>query len=100
MRFCPFGIVSIGVCLGELKKGRIEPAHQFFKSYGNQFKNKIDLEIDSPLLALYLAGNEFDCDNESGYACILCCGVPVGGGKVVSGKVKNYYPKGLRGTIR
>lgn len=100
LRALPFGVVSIGVCLGELKKGRIEPAHQFFKAYGNQFKNKINLEIDSPLLSRYLLGNEIDCDNENGYVCILCAGVPVGGGKVVSGKVKNYYPKGLRGSVR
>lgn len=94
-----FGVVCMGVCLGELKKGRIEPAHQFFKAYGTDFKNKIDLQIGDAKLQQYLSGSEIDCENENGYVCVLCNGVPVGGGKVVSGKVKNHYPKGLRKNL-
>lgn len=92
----PFGVVACGVCVGELKKDRIEPAHQFFKAYGINFKNKIELEFDDKRIVQYLKGNEIECEAENGFACLLVSSVPLGGGKVVQGKLKNYYPKGLR----
>lgn len=92
----PFGVVACGVCVGELKKDRIEPAHQFFKAYGNNFKNKIELELDDKRVEQYLKGNEIECEAKNGFACLLVSSVPLGGGKVVQGKLKNYYPKGLR----
>ena len=96
LRALPFGVVSIGVCLGELKKDRIEPSHQFFKAYGRSFENKIELENNQDAINKYLSGNEIECDNKNGLVSVLFHGVPLGGGKVVSGRVKNYYPKGLR----
>ncbi len=92
----PFGVVSCGVCVGEVKKDRIEPAHQFFKAYGNNFKRKINLEFDDKRVEQYLKGNEIDCNSENGFACVFVSSVPLGGGKVVQGRLKNYYPKGLR----
>ena len=96
LRALPFGVVSIGVCLGELKKDRIEPSHHFFKAYGRSFENKIELENNQDAISKYLSGNEIECDNKNGLAVVLFHGVPLGGGKVVLGRVKNYYPKGLR----
>ena len=96
LRALPFGVVSIGVCLGELKKDRIEPSHHFFKAYGRSFENKIELENNQDAINKYLSGNEIECDNKNGLAVVLFHGVPLGGGKVVFGRVKNYYPKGLR----
>ena len=96
LRAVPFGVVSIGVCLGELKKDRIEPAHHFFKAFGTEFKNKIEIQNNQDALNKYLCGNEIECDNKNGLVVVLFHGVPLGGGKVVAGRVKNYYPKGLR----
>lgn len=96
LRALPFGVVSIGVCLGELKKDRIEPSHHFFKAYGRSFENKIELENNQDAISKYLSGNEIECDSKNGLAVVLFHGVPLGGGKVVFGRVKNYYPKGLR----
>lgn len=91
-----YGVVSAGVCLGEIKKDRIEPAHQFFKAYGKLFKNKIDLSVDDTRAVEYIKGLEIECDNTNGYACVCVNGVPLGGGKVVNKRLKNHYPKGLR----
>lgn len=92
----PFGVVSCGVCVGEMKKERIEPAHQFFKAFGKSFKKKIEFDLDDKRVEQYLKGNEIDCSSENGFACVLVSSVPLGGGKVVQGRLKNYYPKGLR----
>ena len=82
--------------MGSIEKGRIIPHHQLFKAYGNEFINKIDLDINDKRINEYLSGNEIEVDNKNGFACVLVNGVPLGGGKVVSGRLKNHYPKGLR----
>ena len=90
------GVVSFGVVVGSIEKGRVVPHHQLFKAYGELFKNKIDLSIEDGRVEAYLKGNEIEVDNQNGLACLLVEGVPLGGGKVVNNKFKNYYPKGLR----
>lgn len=90
------GIVSFGVNVGSIEKGRIIPHHQLFKAYGNEFINKIDLDINDKRINEYLSGNEIEVDNKNGFACVLVNGVTLGGGKVISGRLKNHYPKGLR----
>lgn len=92
----PFGVVSCGVCVGEVKKDRLEPAHQFFKAFGCEFKNKVQLEKEDKRVEQFLRGNEIECDAKNGFASVLFLGVPLGGGKVVQGRLKNHYPKGLR----
>lgn len=92
----PFGVVSCGVIVGEVKKDRLEPAHQFFKAFGSQFKNKIELANDDKRVEQFLKGNEIECEAKNGFVSVLISGVPLGGGKVVQGKLKNHYPKGLR----
>ena len=91
------GVICKGVCLGIIKKDRVEPHHQFFKAYGKDFLNKIDLKSGDQEAELYLKGNEINCEGaQNGYVAILFEGVPLGGGKVSAGKIKNHYPKGLR----
>ncbi len=87
---------SCGVTIGEIKKGYIQPHHQFFMALGNKFKRKIDLLPDSDELKRYLHGEEISVDLPNGFAAVTVCGCTVGGGKVVSGRLKNHYPKGLR----
>ncbi len=87
---------SCGVTVGEVKKNYIQPHHQFFMAMGDLFRRKIDLSPDSEEIKKYLRGEEFDTDCENGWAVVRVCGCTLGGVKVVSGKAKNHYPKGLR----
>ena len=64
---------------------------------GDKFKVKIDLEKDSLDLAKYLHGEEIDVDSDkNGWGVITVCGCTLGGVKIVDGRAKNHYPKGLR----
>lgn len=87
---------SCGVTIGEIRKNYIQPHHQFFMALGSQFKRKIELPPDSEDLARYLRGEEINVSCDNGWAVITTCGCTVGGAKVVSGRAKNHYPKGLR----
>lgn len=87
---------SCGVTIGEIKKNYILPHHQFFMAMGKDFKRKIELSADSDELKKYLHGEEFETDSENGWAVVTVNGCSVGGVKVVNGRAKNHYPKGLR----
>ena len=87
---------SCGVTIGEIRKNYIQPHHQFFMALGKYFRRKIELSADSEALKKYLHGEEIDVTCENGWAVITVDGCSVGGVKVVSGKAKNHYPKGLR----
>ncbi len=96
--FVKYGIINIGVRLGEIVKNRLVVHHQFFKAFGKEMKNKIDLAIYDERVNQYISGNEIASD-KTGYVCVLVNGVPLGGGKASGGKLKNHYPKALRGQI-
>ena len=85
-----------GVTIGEIKKNYILTHHQFFMAMGKDFRRKINLSADSDEIRKYLHGEEFDTDCENGWAVVTVEGCTVGGAKVVNGRAKNHYPKGLR----
>ncbi len=87
---------SCGVTIGEIKKNYILPHHQFFMAMGKQFKRQIELDAESIEIKKYLHGEEIDVNCENGWAVVTANGCAVGGAKVVNGKAKNHYPKGLR----
>lgn len=87
---------SCGVTIGEIKKNYILPHHQFFSAMGNMFKRRIFLSSDSAEAEKYLRGETFEVGCENGWAAVFIDGAAVGGAKVVSGVIKNHYPKGLR----
>lgn len=87
---------ACGVTIGEIRKNYIQPHHQFFMAMGDKFKRKIDLDPDSDEMKKYLHGEEIEVDCENGWAVITTNGCSVGGVKVVGGRAKNHYPKGLR----
>ena len=87
---------SCGVTIGEIKKNYIQPHHQFFMAMGRLFRRQIDLSPDSEEIKKYLHGEEIDVDCENGWAVITVNGCTLGGVKVVNGRAKNHYPKGLR----
>ena len=95
------GIFAPGVCLGTLQKGRVEPHHQFASAYGGVYRRRIALSHGDPRVLAYLRGEEIPlAESErragNGYAAVLYEGAPLGGGKIVSDRLKNHYPKGLR----
>ena len=87
---------SNGVTIGEIRKNYVQPHHQFFMALGKQCRRQIELAPDSPELDRYLHGEEIAVDCENGWAVITTMGCSVGGVKVVGGRAKNHYPKGLR----
>ena len=87
---------SCGVTIGEIRKNYIQPHHQFFMAMGKQFKRRIELAPDSAELERYLRGEEISVECKNGWAVITTKGCSIGGVKVVSGRAKNHYPKGLR----
>lgn len=88
-------ITALGVKAGDFEK-RFIPHHQIFSAYGNLFKNQVALSISDEKLKKYIHGDEIDVDNPDGWAVVTVEGCPLGGVKIVSGKAKNHYPKGLR----
>jgi NOL1/NOP2/fmu family ribosome biogenesis protein len=85
-----------GVTIGEIKKNYIQPHHQFFMAMGGSFKRKIELTSESDEVKKFLHGEEFDTTCENGWAVVTVNGCSLGGVKVVNGRAKNHYPKGLR----
>ena len=97
----PFGVVAAGVALGEVRKGRIVPHHHFFMAYGAQMPNQCVFSAEDEAVLRYLAGEECDLPQVQNRLCAVCLRVGdacvvLGGGKAVGGRLKNYYPKGLR----
>ncbi len=93
----PSGVsYSLGVRIGEVKKNYILPHHQFFMALGKRFRHKLPLSPDSDALRRYLHGEEIDAPLPDGWAAVTVAGAAVGGIKVVGGRGKNHYPKGLR----
>jgi NOL1/NOP2/fmu family ribosome biogenesis protein len=92
-----FSVFMSGVLVGEVRKGILFPSHQLFSAYGKDMKLCVDLKKGDSRISKYLRGEEIDTDEQkSGFCAVLYEGVPLGGGKISSGKVKNHYPKGLR----
>ncbi len=87
---------SCGITIGEIKKNYIQPHHQFFMALGKYFKRQIELNADSEDIKKYLHGEEIEVNCDNGWAVITVNGCTAGGVKVVNGKAKNHYPKGLR----
>ncbi len=94
----PYSVFSAGVLIGEVRKGILHPAHQFFSAYGEYFALKEHLSEGDERLAAYLAGYEIEAKEtqKSGYVAVFYGTAALGGGKSSGGKIKNYYPKGLR----
>ena len=97
----PFGVVAAGAVIGEARKGRLIPHHHFFMAYGDECAVRCVLNPDDERVARYLAGEEIAVDESlSGFATVMLsvgdAAVTLGGGKASGGRLKNYYPKGLR----
>ena len=85
---------SCGVTIGEIRKNYIQPHHKFFMAMGPRFRRKVELTGED--LERYLHGEEISVDAPNGWAVVMTNGCSLGGVKVVNGRAKNHYPKGLR----
>ncbi len=96
----PFGVVAAGCALGEARKGRILPHHHFFMTYGTELLSRVCMEPDDERVRHYLLGEEIAAEGGRGYTSLLLSvgeeTVTLGGAKASDGRLKNYYPKGLR----
>ena len=63
---------------------------------GKYFKRRIELSAESEEINKYLHGEEIEVNCPNGWAVVTTGGCSVGGVKVVNGRAKNHYPKGLR----
>ena len=83
-----------GCVIGELTNV-LKPNHSFFKQYGHNFKNAIELNESDALK--YIQGLQIEVDEKlKGYGVFLYKGFVLGGFKANSGKANNLYPKFLR----
>lgn len=90
-------ILRCGILLGEIRKGRLEPAHSLFAAIGTKPLRKLDLSINDPLIYSFLRGAEIPAEvSDPGYIAIMVEGCPLGFGKRSANRITNKYPKGLR----
>lgn len=87
-------IVSIGCIVGTYTNKNFKINHNFYHTYGDDFTNKINLSYDD--IFKYLHGEEIEYNAPNGIYAICYNNIPLGGGKIVNEKIKNYYPKNLR----
>lgn len=87
-------VLSYGVKLGNIVKGRFEPCHNLFTAFGNYFNKQID--VNKKDADKYLKGETLASTLDNGWCVVTYLSVVLGGGKIVNGIVKNHYPKGLR----
>ncbi|RRJ64826.1 RNA methyltransferase [Paenibacillus oralis] len=91
-----------GLHLGDVRKGRFQPAHALAMALGAEDAARIwPLGEDSPAAAAYLRGEtlEVPADLRGWHLVTLACGgasFPLGWGKASGGQLKNHLPKGLR----
>ena len=87
-------VLRPGLELGEVKKGRFEPAHAlalWLKTAGAV----VNIAWDSPEAKAYLHGETIACCYR-GWCLVQVDGYSIGWGKGDGNQLKNHYPKGLR----
>ena len=87
-----------GIDLGELKKGRYEPTHAFYRANALQGHYRNQYSLNEEEYKQFVQGLEIDCSLQ-GYTAVDYRGYPLGFGKAAAGKLKNKYPKGLRRVL-
>lgn len=94
LNFENLNLLSIGVLLGNISKGVFKPSHNSFHSYAEIYQNQVNLSDEQ--VYKYLQGLEIDINGKNGICVVRYKNIPLGGGKITNGKLKNYYPKELR----
>jgi NOL1/NOP2/fmu family ribosome biogenesis protein len=87
-------VLRPGLELGEVKKGRFEPAHAL-ALWLNACKNERSLDPEGEALRQYMHGNVLR-GREKGWTLIKAGNFSIGWAKGDGSQLKNHYPKGLR----
>ncbi len=87
-------VLRPGLELGEVKKGRFEPAHAL-ALWLKTARNTVDFPADSRQIKQYLHGEVLPCTLK-GWCLVRVDGYSIGWGKADGNQLKNHYPKGLR----
>ena len=90
------GVLRVGLLLNEPNPKRFIPSHALYMCPAVLCENELDLPLSDPRVKAFLHGEEIAADGISGYTRVCVEGIPCGFGKASSGRLKNYYPKGLR----
>lgn len=90
-------IVRYGLLLGELRRGRFQPAHDLALALtAEDAALCVSLAAGDRPLAAYLAGEDMPQSGPDGWVLIAVDGFGMGWGKRVGGRIKNHYPHYLR----
>jgi NOL1/NOP2/fmu family ribosome biogenesis protein len=95
-------LIHPGWWLGTLKKDRFEPAHALALGLKKENARRVAAlsMAEAGQVLAYLRGEipsgQALEEPESGWALVTVDGYPLGWGKQVQGRLKNYYPRGLR----
>lgn len=88
-------ILRAGVCLGEFKGDRFEPAHSLATCLKECEAKSVAVDENTALN--YLRGLTFECDDSlNGWRLVTYLGYPLGWCKCSCGTAKNHLPKGIR----
>ncbi len=87
-------VLRPGLELGEVKKGRFEPAHAL-ALWLKSCKNTVCFRADSKEIRAYLHGEVLPFPVK-GWCLVAVDGYSIGWGKGDGSQLKNHYPKGLR----
>ncbi len=87
-------VLRPGLELGEVKKGRFEPAHAL-ALWLKDCASVQDYAPDAPEMAAYLQGQVVPSEKR-GWTLVTAGGLSIGWGKGDGKMLKNHYPKGLR----
>ena len=87
-------VLRPGLELGEVKKGRFQPAHAL-ALWLKDCSNIQSFPPDSPEIAAYLHGEVLPTDRQ-GWCLVRAGEYSIGWGKGDKTQLKNHYPKGLR----
>ena len=90
-------VLRAGVLAGTVQKNRFVPAHHLFTAFGAGCTNREELTLEDGRTQAWLRGEEIEAHTaQNGWCCVTVDGMPLSGGKVSGGKVKNHLPKALR----
>jgi NOL1/NOP2/fmu family ribosome biogenesis protein len=87
-------VLRPGLELGQVKKGRFEPAHAL-ALWLETAKNTADFPADSQEILRYLQGQVLS-GSQTGWTLVTVDGLSLGWAKGSGGQLKNHFPKGLR----
>lgn len=90
------GVLRCGLLLNEPNPKRFVPSHALYMCPFVKHDSELNLTLSDPRVTAFLHGEEIDAQGFSGYTRVLIEGIACGFGKASGGRLKNYYPKGLR----